>query len=156
MSEGIEIRQVQVSDAASVCDMCAETVRKVNKRDYSTMQVEKWSGRLEMIDCMKGRLNEQNGLVAILNKMPVGIVTWTDEGYLDLFYIHADHQGEGIGARLMNHLVDQLPKGFTLTSDVSITARPFFEKFGFEMDVEQTVAIDGVPFTNYSMKLKIT
>jgi len=155
MSETVEIRNAQVSDGRAICQMCADTVRRVNIRDYSSEQVEKWSKRLELIDRMESRLAEQNGLVAMIGEEIAGVVTWTENGYLDLFYIHADHQGVGIGRQLMHHLINSLPTGVALESDVSITARPFFESFGFEPEAEKTVNIDGVPFTNYSMKLKI-
>jgi len=116
--------------------------------------VEKWSGRLELVDRMETRLAEQSGLVATKGDDIAGVVTWTENGYLDLFYIHADHQGQGIGSQLMQHLIEGLSQGEEMASDVSITARPFFERFGFKLVVEQTVSIDGVAFTNYSMKLK--
>ena len=42
-----------------------------------------------------------------------------------------------------------------LTSDVSKTARPFFEKVGFEVIKKQTVVRQGVELTNFKMKKKI-
>jgi len=43
-----------------------------------------------------------------------------------------------------------------LSSDVSITARPFFEKMGFEMLNEQNNPTRGVNLTNYRMKKMLT
>jgi putative acetyltransferase len=36
---------------------------------------------------------------------------------------------------------------------VSITARPFFERFGWTVLAEQTVVVRGVTFVNYRMEL---
>nr|WP_166805735.1 hypothetical protein [Cryobacterium ruanii] len=35
-----------------------------------------------------------------------------------------------------------------LTTDVSITARPFFERYGFTVEAEQHPVKGGVPLTN--------
>lgn len=67
MSKAVQIRKTQVSDALAICQLCADTVRRVNNRDYSSEQVEKWSGRLELVDRMETRLAEQNGLRPILS-----------------------------------------------------------------------------------------
>jgi quinol monooxygenase YgiN len=42
-----------------------------------------------------------------------------------------------------------------LTADVSITARPFFERHGFTVEAEQHPVLDGMPLTNYKMKKKL-
>ncbi len=38
-------------------------------------------------------------------------------------------------------------------AEVSITARPFFEKQGFIVTKEQTVLLEGVSLTNYKMEI---
>jgi quinol monooxygenase YgiN len=45
--------------------------------------------------------------------------------------------------------------GNELTSDVSITARPFFERYGFTVEAEQHPVSCGVPLTNYTMTKKL-
>ena len=42
-----------------------------------------------------------------------------------------------------------------MTSDVSKTARQFFEKVGFEVIEEQSVVRKNVELTNYKMKKKL-
>jgi putative acetyltransferase len=43
-----------------------------------------------------------------------------------------------------------------LTSDVSVAARPFFERFGFDVVREQRPSKDGVEMINYRMRKNIS
>lgn len=68
-------------------------------------------------------------------------------------YIHKDHQGQGIAHKLYSKIemeakLQGQPK---LTSDVSKTARGFFESVGFKVITEQTVIRQGVELTNFQM-----
>jgi putative acetyltransferase len=40
-------------------------------------------------------------------------------------------------------------------ADVSITAKPFFEKIGFKIIQEQHVKLNGIELTNYKMEKSI-
>lgn len=157
MNLEFRIRAAVESDAAEICTMCVNTVREINIRDYSPEQVAKWSGRLEDTERMTKRLREQHSLLALSDQMVVGIVTWTDDGYLDLFYIHSEFQGKGCGSRLMEEMLQRSKAGgiSSVYSDVSITARPFFRKYGFKTLQQQRVHIDQTEFVNYRMQLEI-
>jgi putative acetyltransferase len=76
-------------------------------------------------------------------------------GYLDFMYVSKDHQGMGIGTKLYK-VLEQFARsnGFSkITSDVSITAKPFFEKQGFNILQQQQVLIDGIELINYKMEI---
>jgi putative acetyltransferase len=73
-------------------------------------------------------------------------------------YVSKNHQSIGIAAEIYNELekfaqANQLDK---ISSDVSITAKPFFEKKGFEMIREQQVDINGIKLTNYKMQKNLS
>ncbi len=66
-------------------------------------------------------------------------------------YVHKDFQGKGIASVLLDHLITRA--GNTeVSSDVSKTARPFFERKGFEVVKENHLEIDGVPISNFKMR----
>jgi putative acetyltransferase len=44
---------------------------------------------------------------------------------------------------------------FELRTDASITARPFFERHGFELVQVQTVVVRGVSMRNFRMKRNV-
>ena len=81
-----------------------------------------------------------------------------DKGnYLDFLYIHKDFQQQGIAKNLYIEIEKEAKRQEqnTLTSDVSKTPRPFFEKVGFGIIAEQTVEVEGIKLTNFKMAKRI-
>lgn len=69
-------------------------------------------------------------------------------------FVDYRQQRRGV-ATLLLHEAEFLAKckgAGKLTSEVSITARPFFEKHGFDVVRENVVNIGGIVMTNYSME----
>ena len=62
------------------------------------------------------------------------LLHWKNE-YFDFLYVHKDYQRQGIADNLYTEIqAKAIKQGTTLlTADVSITARPFFEKKGFKI-----------------------
>ena len=58
-----------------------------------------------------------------------------EDGLIDHFFCHHEYQGKGVGRHLMEHVlrVGKLQGITRFYSEVSITARPFYEKFGFKV-----------------------
>ncbi|MNH31533.1 putative N-acetyltransferase YafP [compost metagenome] len=75
------------------------------------------------------------------------------EGYLDRLYVHKDFQGQGIASALVDLLeADAKKLGLThISTDASLTARPFFERKGYQIMQTQTVERQGISLTNVSM-----
>lgn len=65
-----------------------------------------------------------------------------------------NHQGKGIGKMLMNRLFHEgkINNINRLYTHASITAKPFFEHFGFNEVKRQQVSIRGQILTNYVME----
>lgn len=81
----------------------------------------------------------------------------TSEGYLHRFYVHKDHQGKGVGGKLL-YTLEARAKELGLSSiktEASITARPFFLFKGWSVEKEQVVSLRGNSFINYKMLKKI-
>ena len=72
-----------------------------------------------------------------------------------IFFCHWNHQGKGIGKALIKELfAEGKKKGINrLYSHASITAKPFFEHFGFKAVKKQQVKIRGQVLTNYVMEM---
>ncbi|RYZ18748.1 MAG: GNAT family N-acetyltransferase [Chitinophagaceae bacterium] len=148
------IRRATAADAAALGALYRDTITHVNSRDYNAEQVAVWAGRAQRTESLLQRIEEQYFLVAEEDGQPTGFGSITAGGFLDMLFVHKDHQGKGIA----NALVDMLESyavrhdALLLTAEVSITARPFFEKKGFEVVQEQQVTIDGVRLTNFKMR----
>jgi len=87
------------------------------------------------------------------------IIAYADiqtDGYIDHFYCHHEFQGQGVGRILFAALEKEAKKNGTLEmySNVSITARPFFEAMGFSVDKEQVLQMRDQKLKNYRMVRK--
>lgn len=150
----IKIRPYQSDDADTLWHLFFNTVRVVNARNYSQDQVEAWAPESFDISVWQNKMNDLQPFVAELNGAIVGYCDLQPDGLIDHFFCHHEYQGQGIGKALMNHilaLADE--RGVSrLYSHVSITARPFFEHFGFLVMNEQIISVRGQELTNFVME----
>jgi len=102
------------------------------------------------------------GIKPYVAKIGSEIVAYADvqnDGYIDHFFVHANHQGKGVGAVLMQAIIRILTmqggECDRLYLHVSITATPFFKRHGFEVVKEQEVEIKGVKLRNNIMEREL-
>ncbi len=83
----------------------------------------------------------------------VGFSSITPQGYLHSMFIHKDFQGKGIATMLLKEIERYaIAEGIKqITSEVSITARPFFEKNGYAVKMEQKRRANQCCLTNFWM-----
>ncbi|MEZ4685698.1 MAG: GNAT family N-acetyltransferase [Bacteroidia bacterium] len=75
--------------------------------------------------------------------------------YVDFMYLHPDFQGKGIAGAMLNYTLEAraiLAGCKTLLSDVSYTARPFFEKHGFRVVKKNLNERKGEVLVNFMWK----
>nr|WP_269460869.1 GNAT family N-acetyltransferase [Vibrio splendidus] len=130
------------------------TVRNVNVRDYSQQQVEAWAPSSFDFALWQKRMNGLQPFVAELDGRVVGYTDLQPSGLIDHFFCHHEYQGKGVGKALMEHVftVGRVRGVSRYFSEVSITARPFYEHLGFKVVNEQEVEMRGVKLTNYVME----
>ncbi|HHP0483043.1 TPA: N-acetyltransferase family protein [Vibrio campbellii] len=147
----IIVREYRESDASELWKIFYNTVHKVNIRDYLEAQVNAWAPDDFSVDVWQQRMNSISPFVAEIDGQIVGYADLQENGLIDHFLCHYDHQGQGIGRRLMTHVlsVGRSQGIVRFYSKVSITARPFFERFGFNVVCEQTVEIRGQKLKNF-------
>jgi len=154
----IAIKQATQSDLDTIIQLFSDTIGVVNAKDYSAEQIRVWKGGASKKEKWLKKISEQYFLIAEIDNRLAGFGSITHDGYLDFMYVSKDHQGRGVASEIYNSLekfavekrIDKI------VSDVSITAKPFFEKQGFELLQEQQVAIDGVKLRNYKMQKPLT
>ena len=95
--------------------------------------------------------------MAIIQDQIVGFGTLKNSNYIDFFYIHKDFQRRGIANKLLTELELEAKNQQTkiITSDISITAKPFFEKKGFVVKTEQKNIRLDVELINYKMEKQL-
>ena len=130
----IKLRQATVHDVNSISDLFSSTIKAINSNDYNPQQIAIWS---EVKDNSKWiqKISEQYYVVAQSAGQLVGFASLAPDGLVDYFFVHKDHQRKGIGNLLIKDIEENagMQKLQRLYSEVSITARPFFEAMGFKL-----------------------
>ena len=108
---------------------------------------EKWQKRLE----------KRKPFVVIINHLIVGFAELEKDGHIDCFYVHNEYQGKGVGKALLGYILEVAIKNGIkiLEVDASITAKQFFESFGFVQTSMNKVKRDNQVLINYSLELKL-
>lgn len=148
------IRLYRPGDVDALIDIFRSSVRLVAKRDYSPEQVLAWApdeiDRSVWVEQYAGR----PAWVAEIDGALVGFSDLEPDGHLDMMFVHPDHQGRGVASALLAEVEGAARhQGIDcIHTEASITARPFFERRGFQLLAPQTVSLRGQRFTNYRME----
>ncbi len=147
------IRNYRPEDAEALIGLFRGTVRQVNLGDYSSDQVAAWAP--EDIDAAEWaeRQARNRTLVAELDGEIAGFAELQDGARIHMLFVHKDYQGRGVASALLGRMEDMARRSGVerLSSDVSITARPFFTRRGFAVVSPQTVLLRGQEFSNFRM-----
>ncbi|MBI1286571.1 MAG: GNAT family N-acetyltransferase [Flavobacteriales bacterium] len=149
----ISIRLSKLSDLTEMQKMFVDTISTICKDDYSPEQIKVWTSSIENTQRWTDKLTSQYFLIAELDNKIVGYASLENNDYFDFLYVHKDYQRQGIADRLYSEIEKEAIKrnATILNSDVSETARRFFEKKGFKIITPQTNIIKGVEIVNYKM-----
>lgn len=148
------VRDYRGEDAGPICRLFYETVRSVNLRDYSPEQVRAWAPAPPDPAAWHGRMSGRHTLVAEGEDGVVGFVELEEDGHLDMLYCRRDAVGRGVGS-LLYAAAEERARGLGLggiSTEASITARPFFERRGFRVLRRNVVVRHGVELVNFSME----
>lgn len=154
----IEINELIVVDynpsmLQDLVDLFYETVHVVAIKDYNQQQLDRWAPANVDAAAWKQRLNNNLCKVALSNTTVVGFAELTDDGHIDTMYVHKDHQRKGIAESLLKELLQiaAIRNYEVLTTEASITAKPFFEKNNFKVTQVKRKLYNGKEFINYKM-----
>ena len=142
------------TDIEEIQSLYRNTVLVINRRNYSQEEVEDWASCGDDLSKLESMIKTHYFIVAVNQQLQiVGFSSITPQGYLHSMFVHKDFQGEGVATLLLKEIERYaVTAGITrITSEVSITARPFFEKRGYAVEVEQKRRANQLSLTNYWM-----
>lgn len=153
----INIRQATLYDIEEIMNLYSETVRNVNRKDYTPEQIRVWSEGSGNNARLEKAIDEQYFIVAEIRGTLAGFSSIAKDGYLDFMYVHKDHQREGMALALLIEIEKKAieQKNSEIYSHVSKTAKGFFEKFGYEHKKDLQDIYKGVLFINALMVKKL-
>jgi putative acetyltransferase len=153
----MNIREAKQNELDEILNLFTETISEVNNQDYSLSQIEAWSSGARDKERWLSKIDEQYFLVTEEEGTITGFASITNKGYLDTMFVHKNHQRKGIAKTLITALIDYAKQNQLeeITTEGSVTARPFFEKYGFKVIKKQKVNRKGIEIANYKMKKRL-
>ncbi len=151
-------RPATTSDTPEMQELYRTTILTINRKDYSVEEIEDWASCGDNTGRWQELFAEQHYIVAENKEGKiVGFASINDTGYMCTLFVHKDFQHQEI-ATLLYQTLEKYAKekgADKITSEVSITARPFFEKQGFVVDEEQKRRANKLCLTNYKMSKEL-
>ena len=151
----MELRKATAGDITALKQLYCDTIVSINARDYDALQIKAWASTADRTASLLKRIEEEYFYVALSGNTITGFASLDDSGYLDMLYVHRDFQRMGVASLLLQQLLQTAAQLNlkVIETEASITAKPFFEKNGFNLTTVQTVHINDIGLTNYKMKL---
>ena len=155
-NDAIEISEYEPLHAEEIVALFYGTIHSVNAADYLPEQLAAWAPealRQEKVEQWRISLAANKTFVAWKDGNLAGFADLAAGGKLDRLYVHKDYQRQGIAGRLLREIEQAaLEQGMSkLIVEASITAKPFFEHYGFAITQPQTIERLGVQLQNYRM-----
>jgi putative acetyltransferase len=152
---GLAIRPYRAPDLDAVIALFQAAVRESAARDYTPAEITAWA-EVDRARWAVRRLDRPTWL-ALLDGMPAGFADLKPGGHLDMMYVHPAQQGRGVATALLACVEaaarDQGLAG--IVTEASLTARPFFERRGFQVLGMQRVPLRGQVLVNVRMEKRL-
>lgn len=142
-------------DATAMMVLFRSTVLTVNRRDYTLEEAEDWASCGSNEERWKYLLSVHRFVGAFCGSGElVGFSSMNAEGYMHSLFVHKDWQGQGVATCLLAE-VEKMAEEYgvaEITAEVSLTARPFLERKGYEVVKVQKCRANRLELTNFVMR----
>jgi GNAT superfamily N-acetyltransferase len=128
----LQVRPFDRDDARAVSALIAITMRESNSRDYPPDRLDALIAYFTP-EKLRALADERDCLVALRGTDVIG--TAAREGNeLVTFFVHPDHQGAGVGSRLLGQIEERARRAGIgrLEVDASVTGVHFYEHRGYQ------------------------
>jgi GNAT superfamily N-acetyltransferase len=145
------IRDYRPEDLDGVIEVFIRAIRETSCRDYTPAQVDAWA-RPDRQLWSERRLSRPIW-VAEMGGQVVGFTDLEPDGHIDMMYVHPRAAGKGVARALLQRAEGHASSNgiSRLYSEVSLTARPFFEKNMFSVVEPERVYRNGQHFDRFKM-----
>lgn len=154
MTDDLSIRPYQPADAQALSGLYEASVRALGARDYAAAQIEAWASLAPSAEALEGRMADgRTRLVAIADEV-AGFIDVEPDGHIDLLYVAPAAAGSGVARILLEtaEALAPLSGANRLYAEASETARPVFERLGFQVTARRDFEVAGVPIHNWAVE----
>jgi putative acetyltransferase len=150
----MNIRRFQTGEELALFEVYYSAIHLIASNDYSAEQLNAWAPLNLDRELWVNRIRGIDPFVAEIDGQPVGYADVQQNGYIDHFFVSGHHPRKGVGKALMQviHNEAKCLSVKELTSDVSLTAQPFFERFGFVVVEQRKPVVRGIEIPNALMR----
>lgn len=148
------IRRYRSGDHLAIACIYRSAIHQLAANDYTRSQLEAWCGTKVDDEAWRRRCELKQPFVKELDGRVVGFIELDPDGHIDCTYVDPGYSRRGVMSEIMEAVKDEARRlGLTrLFAEVSITARPFFEKHGFHHVRDNEVQIGGETLVNFIME----
>ncbi len=152
----VSLRPYLPVDATRCAAIFRASVEELAGEDYSVDQRAAWAARADDPDFPK-RLADALTLVALVDGELAGFASLNGAETIDMLYVDPEFARRGVATALLDALTRlAAARGAkTLTSDVSDTARPLFDRRGFQAQRRNLVQLDDEWLANTTMTKRL-
>lgn len=152
-NDGITIFRASTKDIDVLTQLFRDTIQNINSKDYPADEIEDWSSWWTDYDKWYEKIENQYFLKAMKNDNIVGICSLSTDGYLDLMFTHKDFQNQGVASSMIKKIEKKANEqgNNIIYSDVSITAKQFFERHGYVVEKKQLKKSKNKELINFRM-----
>lgn len=155
MKKEISIRDYRPEDVQALANIYYNTIHRINIQHYTEEQVDVWAPATSLeTEGWAKKFPRTKPIIATVEDEIVGFAEFEPNGHIDCFYCHHEWIGKSVGSALMKEILQRAKNNHIhlIYAEVSITAKPFFEKWGFRIVTQQTIVRKGVELTNFKME----
>lgn len=149
-----QLREATPNDLDDILKIFEECIDVTAVNDYSEEQRRVWKSSIRTPEKWLKRINNQQFWLAVDGQSVAGFASLENSQYIDCMYVSPRFQGQGIAQILLNQ-IESLAKDEgirSLTSDVSHTARGFFEKHGYVVMNPNEIKKERVILVNFHVE----
>jgi putative acetyltransferase len=149
----VKERLYESADLPGVIEIYTATIRSLAAPYYSPDQIAAWAPVPPDRARWRERLSHLHTIVAEANGVLAGFASYTGAGYLDFLFTHPTFARRGVATNLYRRVESALRalNVPTVSAHVSLAARPFFDRQGFEVDAEEYVECRGAYLRRFAM-----
>lgn len=154
----MQIRPFRAGDELALLHVFRSAIHGLASQNYTPEQLQAWAPQDMDQTLWVKRMHDIQPFVVDTYGVIVAYADVQLTGYIDHFYVSAQYARQGVGSMLMNqiHKTARNQENAALTSNVSLTAQPFFKKFGFVILEQRAPVTRGVAVPNAFMRKALT
>lgn len=140
-----------------ILDVFEKSIRTLCVNEYTNEQIEAWVNSRFDIQKWEQKRQQQQFWFAWEQDELIGFCSLEACQNLDLLYVKPAFKKQKVAANLLQSVLEyaQLNQVKFIRTEASLTAVPFFEKFGFIKQENNSFLYNGIWMENVSMQLEL-